>query len=183
MSYFLITFMTIFVATRKDIIYENITGVSTIPEYHLLVILYTLICAIYFAYQINRHFHYLKQYPHYINPLIFLATILMCIGAFCPYTKQMTWLSYIHVYASIISSLLFIIILQIYTHFLSIQFPYIYSQTHRIFHFGLQTLVAIFLVSGAVNGIIEILYVLFICIYLFSIDKQIKRSKSIDLLN
>lgn len=183
MSYFFILFFTIYVATRKDIIYENITGVSTAPEYRILVIIYTLISAIYFAYQMNRHFHYLNRYPRYIPTLIFLAALFMCIGAFCPYSKDNSWLSSIHVYASITASLLFIIILQIYTHQLSIQCPAIYFQTHWLFHLGLQILVVIFFVSGAINGIIEILYVLIICFYLFSIDRQMKKSKSHDLLN
>ena len=59
MSYFFIFLFTFFIATRKDIIYNNITGVSTIPEYHFLVMIYTIICAIFFAYQTYRHFHYL----------------------------------------------------------------------------------------------------------------------------
>ena len=31
MSYILIFLSTLFIATRKDVMYENITGVSTLP--------------------------------------------------------------------------------------------------------------------------------------------------------
>ncbi len=175
MSYFFIFLFTFFIATRKDIIYNNITGVSTIPEYHFLVMIYTIICAIFFAYQTYRHFHYLYHYPLYIPFLIVLATLSMCIGSICPYTNTPTWLSSIHVYASMSASILFILLLQIYTHELSLQFPNVYLQTHWIFHVGLQVLVLLFLVSGAITGMIEILYVFFICLYLYAIDRQMKK--------
>ena len=175
MSYFFIFFSTVFVATRKDIIYNNITGVSTIPEYHLLVILYTIICAFFFFFFSYRHFHYLYHYPTYTPFLVGLATLSMCIGGLCPYTHTPTYLSSIHVYTSMLASVLFIILLQIYTHELSLQFPDVYLQTHWIFHIGLQILVLFFLVSGAITGLIEILYVFFICMYLYAIDRQMKK--------
>lgn len=179
MSYILIFLSTLFIATRKDVMYENITGVSTLPEYHLLVVVYTIVCAFYFAYQTYRHFQYLNYYPKYIPYLIVFTTFIMCIGAICPYSNDQSWLSQLHVYASMISSLFFIVILQVYTHYLSIQYPSIYIQTHWIFHCGLQVLIILFIVSGHVSGILEILYVFFICLYLFLIDQYRIKGESL----
>ena len=129
MSYFFIFLFTFFIATRKDIIYNNITGVSTIPEYHFLVMIYTIICAIFFAYQTYRHFHYLYHYPLYIPFLIVFATLSMCIEVFAPirYANMVIICPCICFY---VTSILFIILLQIYTHELSLQFPNVYIQTH-----------------------------------------------------
>ena len=135
MSYILIFLSTLFIATRKDVMYENITGVSTLPEYHLLVVVYTIVCAFYFAYQTYRHFQYLNYYPKYIPYLIVFTTFIMCIGAICPYSNDQSWLSQLHVYASMISSLFFYSI-SIHLHSNSLDFSlwftsadyFIYSQ-------------------------------------------------------
>lgn len=176
MSYFIIIFLTLFVTTRGDIIYENITGVSTLPQYHNLVIIYLLICTFYFAYQMFRHFRHLYTFSRYVPYLIFLAVFLMIIGALTPYNDSSGFISQIHVWCSMISSCLFLVILQIYTYRLSVECPDIYLNTHSIFHVGLQMLVILFLVCGRVNGLLELLYVVVICIYLFMVDKYQKNN-------
>jgi len=41
MIYLFICFFTIFITSRANLMYENMTGVATMAEYRLLVILFT----------------------------------------------------------------------------------------------------------------------------------------------
>lgn len=176
MSYLLIIFFTVFVATRADLMMENITGVASMNQYHELVVIYTVICALFFAYKTYQHFHFLNTRPRYIHALIFITTSMMIVGAFCPYFEETHWLSFLHVFFSMTSSVFFIMILLIYTHYLSMENIAIYLKTHWFFHVGIQILIALLLVAARVNGLIEILYVSFICIYLLLIEKEIKKT-------
>lgn len=174
MSYFIIIFLTLLVTTRRDIMYENITGVSALPQYRALVVIYILVCTFYFMYQMFSHFRHLHTYPRYVPYLIFLTALFMIMGAFSPYDNQLNFMSQVHVWCSMLASCLFLIILQIYTYRLSIESPDMYLHTHSIFHVGLQMLAILFLVCGRVNGLIELLYVVMICTYLFLIDRHQK---------
>lgn len=174
MTYLLFLLLTIYVASRADLMYENITGVSTMPEYHLLVIGFTLLSAVFFAYKMLKVLYLLKHQEKSIIFLIFLAAIMMMIGAFTPYTiNQKDYLSQIHVFCSMIPSLLFLGLIFIYNRFLSFSYPQIYIQMHWFYDLGVQFLALLLVVFTRVNGYLEIFFTVLVCSYLYLIEKRV----------
>lgn len=174
MAYLFFLLLTIYVSSRADLMYENITGVSTMPEYHLLVIGFTLLSAIFFAYKMLKVLHLLKHHEKSITFMIIFSATLMSIGAFAPYTiNQKDCLSQLHVYCSMIPSLLFLGLIFIYNRFLSLSYPHIYIQIHWYFDLGVQFLALLFIVFTRVNGYLEIFFTLLVCSYLYLIEKRV----------
>ena len=145
MLYLLICSFTIFIASRADLMYENITGVSTLPQYHLLVIIYTFLCAMIFGYKTKKVFQCLTHYQPFCLITIYL------------------------------SSLLIIILLFIYNRYLLYQFPEIYQRIHWYFESGVSFLGILLVVFTRVNGYIEILFAILMSSYLFIIEKQFQK--------
>ncbi|WP_028043682.1 hypothetical protein [Candidatus Stoquefichus massiliensis] len=176
MAYLFFLLLTIYVSSRADLMYENITGVSTMPEYHLLVIGFTLLSAIFFAYKMLKILHLLKHHKKSIIFLIIFAAVLMSIGAFAPYTiNQKDFLSQLHVFCSMIPSLVFIGLIFIYNHFLSLNYPQIYIQIHWFYDLGVQFLALLLIIFTRVNGYLEIFFTLLICSYLYIIEKRVSQ--------
>lgn len=176
MTYLLILIMTIFVATRANLMYENITGVATIADYHLLVVIFTIICAGFFAYKMYRVLILLHHQESAIKLSIIVAASMMIIGAFCPYTLNgKDFYSMMHVICSMVPSLIFLILLFIYTRFLAIQYPHIYLHIHWFFDLGIQFLCLLLIVFTRVNGYLEIYFTILVCGYLYIMEKSIKK--------
>ena len=176
MLYLLICSFTIFIASRADLMYENITGVSTLPQYHLLVIIYTFFCAMIFGYKTKKVFQCLTHYQPFCLITIYLSSLLMVIGSLFIYTTNGQDLSSkIHVYCSMLPSLFFIILLFIYNRYLLSQFPEIYQRIHWYFESGVSFLGILLVVFTRVNGYIEILFAILMSSYLFIIEKQFQK--------
>lgn len=167
----LIILMTCFLASRGNLMYENITGVSLLPQYHMLVVGYTIVCSLFFAYQI---FQLYKQYHlSKYNLFIYINTILMCLGAFFPYTLNSNDIySLLHVYCSMISSIGLLALLFILTRKLAYLHPSLYQQTHWYYDIGLQFLCLLLIVFTRVNGYIEIIFVVLSCSYLYLLRRK-----------
>lgn len=171
MIYLLIVLITCFIASRGNLMYENITGVSLMDQYHVLVIIYTIGCSLFFAYQI---FHLFQKYQlSQYNIFIYIQTFLMCIGAFFPYTLNSNDIySSLHVYCSMIASIGLLVLLLILTRKLLYLDPTLYQRTHWYYDFGLQFLCLLLIVFTRVNGYIEILFVIIVCYYLYLLQRK-----------
>lgn len=179
MVYFLICLSTIFITSRANLMYENMTGVATIPEYRLIVILFTLLSSCFFVMKTHKIFHYLTWHKKYIHIVINFTGIIMSLGAICPYTINGTdILSKMHVYCSMLSSLSFLILLLIWTRLLVFENIAIYNRIHWFYDFGIQILGILIVVFTRVNGYIEIIFAILVCTYLYMIERNFTKEKS-----
>ena len=174
MSYLLIILLTIYVSTRSNLMYENITGVASLPQYRFLVIMYISGLALFFAYKMTQLYNTLPVSNKY-KSIILLTAIIMIVGAFSPYSLNGTdFYSKAHVYCSMTGCILFLILLWIFTRYLSLYKTDIYIKIHWYYDLGLQFLMIFTLVMTRINGIIEILYAILVCGYLFMIENSFR---------
>jgi hypothetical protein len=175
MSFLLIFIMTFIITSRVDMIYENLTGVAQLPQYRIIVIIYTLICSLFFAYHVIKVYNYLPiRHIRYKIWIIITSLVMMC-GSFFPYTiNQHDISSTLHVLCSMFGCLSFLVLLWIYTRKLSIHYVDVYIKIHFIFDIPLQFLIIITLVFARINGVIELLFTGIVCIYLWLIEKNLK---------
>lgn len=179
MIYFLICFSTIFIASRANLMYENITGVATIAEYRMLVIMFTIFSSCFFVYKTHKVFSYLSWQNKYIYSIINFTGFTMSLGSLCPYTiNGHDLFSKLHVYCSMLSSLSFLILLFVWTRRLTFENPFIYGRIHWFYDFGIQMLGILIVVFTRVNGYIEILFAIFVCTYLYMIEKHFSKEKT-----
>ena len=153
--------------------YDNVSTIAYSTSLDKLIIIYTTISALGFAYKI--YFIY-KLYPNrYIPITTTLTAILMIIGSFLPYAPNgEDIISKLHVYASMICCISLLLHLFIFTKKLSINHIEIYNKIHVVFDMGLQFLILSFLLFTRVNGYLEIIYSIFVCTYLYLIEKNVK---------
>lgn len=175
MFYLIIFISTIYLTSRCNLMYENLTGVAQIPQFHYPVIIFTILTSIFFAYKMlkvfqNIHINHLKIY----QMMIILTAFIMSIGSLFPYQMNGTDIhSKLHVYCSMFGCLSFLILLFIYTRKLSIYHPHLYMKIHWFYDFSLQFLCILLIVFTRVNGYIEILFAGIVCLYLYMIEKNI----------
>lgn len=173
----LIIFITIYLASRDNLMYANLTGVSTMPHYHIWIVLYTIFCSIFYAYTTHKIFRYLHHSKQWIHYVINITALIMICGALFPYTiNGQDFSSLIHVYCSLLSSISFLIILGIIDHYLFFDFPQIYLQLHWFYWLSIEFLAILFIVFSRVNGYLEILFVIFVTIYSVLVQRQIKKA-------
>lgn len=177
MFYLLICFITFYLSSRLDLFYDNITGVSLLPQYHLLTIVYMFFCATFFAYKTYHIYQSLPIRIYYDKILILIAYLSITIGITCPYTmNQNDLFSILHVSLSSLGCVLFLVLLWIYTRYLSIYDTLTYLRIHWFIDLSIQCLVILTLAFTRVNGYIEILYVCIVCFYLYLIEKKEKKT-------
>ncbi|MEG0451425.1 MAG: hypothetical protein RR428_01230 [Coprobacillus sp.] len=180
MLYFFVFSATIFIASRGNLMYENVTGVSLIEQYHLLVVIYTIFLACFFAYKVAFIYKKLSTKKPFVLFFVYLTGFIMSFGALFPYTLNSRDLfSLIHVYCSMFSCISFLVILFIYNRYLTYDNPILYNQIHWLYDLGLQFLCIMFLVFGRVNGYLEIMYAVLVCSYLYILEKNIKKESLI----
>lgn len=174
MLYLIVCILTTYISSRLDLLYENVTGVSLLAEYHTLVIFHIVFCAFFFAYKTNKIYKklpipYLKMY----QSIIILTCLIMSSGVFFPYTLNSHDLfSTLHVTCSMLGCVSFLVLLFIYTRYLSLYFPNIYLKIHWLYDLSLQFLIILLLVFTRVNGYIEIIFAIIVCSYLYMIEKE-----------
>lgn len=176
MFYILICFITIFYASRVDLMYENLTGALMLSNYHNYIILHIILCAVFFAYKTNVLYQLLPISTKSYTIIIKCSAIMMILGAFFPYTLNgQDIFSQLHVYCTMIPCLSFLILLFIYNRLLSLYFPSIYQKVHLFYDCSLQVLGILIVVLTRVNGYIEILFSLIVCYDLFLIENHLKK--------
>lgn len=172
MVYLIIILLTIFLSSRADLLYENITGVLILPQYRLYTMIYIIILAWFFGYKTNKIFKALHT-PSIYKYTIYLTSVTMTIGAISPYQLNSNdILSHLHVYCSMLSSLSFLIHLFIYFYYLKRKD---YIQYNKIFPYylkGIEFLIILTVVFGRMNGYIEIIYSIIVCGCLYLIEKN-----------
>ena len=179
MIYLFICFFTIFITSRANLMYENMTGVATMAEYRLLVIFFTILSSCYFVYKTHKIFHFLFWQKKYIYNIINLTGLTMSLGALCPYTiNGQDLFSKLHVYCSMFSSISFLVLLFIWTRQLVFENITIYNRIHWFYDFGIQMLGILIVVFTRVNGYIEIIFAILVCSYLYIIDSHFAIEKS-----
>lgn len=173
MLYLLICFLTIFIATRADLMYENVTGVAAMPQYRILVIIFTILSAFFYAYKVHRVYQCLNQDKKYYHWIINLTALIMSAGAFFPYTingKDIA--SQLHVYCSMLSCISFLLLLFVFTRLLSYENPGLYLKIHYFYDVGLRFLCILIVVFTRVNGYTEIVFAFLVSGYLWMIEKN-----------
>lgn len=176
MLYFIVFILTIYISTRANLMYENITGVAQIPKYHDFVVIYTIFIACFFAYKMLKIYKKIPLSNHKLYQYIIIITaLIMSIGSLFPYIVNGTDIfSKMHVYCSMSSCLSFLILLWIYTRYLATFMPMIYIKIHWYYDLFLQFLSILFIVFTRVNGYIEIIFTFIVCTYLYIIEKNMK---------
>lgn len=173
---FYVMIMTIFLMTRDDLMYANLTGISTLPRYHYIVVIHIILCAIYYAYHMHHIYHSLNSKHPFIHCCITLTMIIMIIGACSPYHINSNDLfSSIHVICSMSSCVSFLALLWIYNRYLSYEYPQIYLNIHQYYDYGLYFLGLMFVVFTRVNGYLEIMFTILVTVYLMVIEKLLKK--------
>lgn len=168
---------TIYICLHGNLMFDNVSTIAYNTNLNNFIILYTVISAIGFAYKTYLIY---KLFPNKYIPLTTsLTAIIMIIGSFLPYAPNgKDIISILHVYASMICCISFLIHLLIYTKKLSIYYIEIYNSIYHIFDLGIQFLILCLLLFTRVNGYLEIIYSLFVCTYLFIIERHINNLKN-----
>ena len=174
MVYLCILFTTILIASQTDLMINNITETSHIPEFHYIVIFYTILTSFYFAYKID---HIFKDILHINNKsihfLIIVSSLMIAIGSIFPYTlNQYDISSQIHVLFSFLPCLVFLGLLFVIIYKLSIYDLDRYFKIIPFFRFGIIFLMICLILFSRVNGYLEILFVLFVSISLYMIENN-----------
>lgn len=170
----LIFIATLYLSTRLDPFYENITGTANLPYFHIPVILFTICSVSYFTY---RMYHLFKKDTHkcFYQVWILLTGLIMSVGSLFPYTiNQRDLSSILHVYCSMFGCVSFLILLFIYTRKMSLFDIQLYLKIHWFYDGLIQLFCLLFLFFGRVNGYIEILFAFIVCGYLLLIRKSEK---------
>lgn len=176
MLYIFVCLLTFFVANHADLMYENITGVSSMPQYHFMVVAYTLFTTLFFVYKIKKVYHHFNDSKPLIHTIIFISAIMMIVGSFFQYTINAKDISsQIHVYFSMIPSLSFLTLLFFFNRKLFHEYPTIYLRIHWYYDLGLQFLGLLFIVFTRVNGYIEILFAILVSSYLYILENQFNK--------
>lgn len=176
MLYFVIIIFTIYLTTRANLMYENLTGVASMQQYHYFVIIFTFFCACFFSYKMFKVYNIppLRHKKSYQVIIIFTA-LIMSIGSLFPYTQNgKDFISQMHVLCSMFGCISFLTLLFLYTRQLSLYNTNVYLKIHWFFDLGLQFLCIFLIVFSRVNGYIEILYSILVCIYLYLIEINMK---------
>ena len=165
---------TIIICLHGDLMFDNVSTIAYTTNLNLFIIIYTSLSAIGFAY---KTYSIYKLFPNkYIVITTSLTAIIMILGSFLPYAPNgEDIISKLHVYASMICCISFLVHLFIYTRKLSIYYYDIYNKVHYIFDMGIQFLILCFLLFTRVNGYLEIIYSLLVCSYLYINEKQIHK--------
>lgn len=175
MVYLLVLGMSIYLSSRGNLMYENITGVSLMPKYHIAVICFTVFCALFFCFKMKKIYQYIPQIKKLYTLCIYLTAIIMSLGAFFPYTlNQHDFSSVIHIACSMFGCVSFLTLLFLYTRKLSLYYPDIYLKIHWFYDLSLQFLCILLIVFTRVNGYIEIFFTFIVCVYLYLIEKNYK---------
>lgn len=170
----LIFITTLYLSTRLNPFYENITGVANFPYFHIPVILFTILSSAYFSYRMYRLFNR-DVYKHFYQIIIILTGFVMSIGSLFPYTiNQRDILSILHVYCSMFGCVSFLVLLFIYTRKMALFDINLYLKIHWFYDGLIQLFCLLFLFFGRVNGYIEILFALIVCGYLYLIRRYEK---------
>lgn len=164
---------TIFICLHGDLMLDNVSTVAYTTNLNTFIIIYTTLSAIGFGYKTYRIY---RLFPSpYIRYTTILTALIMIIGSFLPYAPNgEDIISKMHVYASMICCVSFLLHLFVYTKKLSIYHYDVYKKVHVIFYMGIQFLVLCFLLFSRVNGYLEIIYSILVCLYLYKIEKEIK---------
>lgn len=153
--------------------HDNVTIVASIPRYHYCVVVFTIISALFYAYETHKVFRTLSCDKKIYHIIINCTALMMSVGAFFPYTIQgLDIVSKIHVYCSMISCILFLILLFIYTRYLAYENIDKYLKIHYFYDLGLQFLCIFFIVFAKVNGYLEILFACLVSGYFILIKKN-----------
>lgn len=173
-GYFLVL-MTIYLALQDNLMYANLSGISTQPQFHLWVVCHIIICTFYYTTHTLYLFQMIQRKGKKESFLIFITAIIMIIASLCPYTIQgQDIFSKIHVYCSIIGSLSFLCIIKYFLFLLSSSHYEIYQKYHWIYDFSLQFLAIMFIVFGRVNSYLEIIYAIIMTLFPIYITQKIK---------
>lgn len=173
----LLILLTVFITAQGNLMYENLTGVSLKDGMFIFVIIQAFLCSIYFNYKMHRLYNCLNQNKKWIHILINITSFTLCIGVLFPYTLNSRDLfSLIHVYCSMFACLSFLVLLFLYTRYLSYENVLLYEKVHWFYDLGLQFLFILFIVFGRVNGYLELLFTILVSVYIIIIEYYQKQS-------
>lgn len=170
-----IVIMTIYLALQDNLMYANLTGVSTQPQFHFWVVSHLIISTLYYTAHTLHLFNMIQKKGKKESFLILITCIIMITGSLFPYTIQGNDLfSKIHVYCSMIGSLSFLCLIEYFLFLLSSCHYDIYQKYHWIYDVSLQFLAIMFIVFGRVNSYLEIMYAILMTFFPIYISKKLK---------
>ncbi len=153
--------------------YSNLTLISSNNNYRLFIIIHLIICSLYYRHTLLSIYKKMNHISPIIKYMIHLSAIMMIIGSLFPYTYLgLDLLSKCHVFFSMTSSLLLLIILFLYNYYFSLYNSSLYKQTHYFIETGLSFLCLIIICFGHINGYIEMIFCFIITYYIHLLKKQ-----------
>ena len=169
LSYFVIPCITLIFSMQASLTQENFTRIANNNHHHLSLFLWSLISSIYFYWiskKIFDQYHYHTKTRHILEKIILIFAI---VNPLIPYNETYIHLASLHTLLSFLASTLFF-----YIHFLFLFF--IQSKDYHLFLvykqkllFILSTISLLILLFGKINSLIEVLNVIFMCLYLESL--------------
>lgn len=156
MDYLIFIIMTILIASRQNLLQSNITGVSQMSQYHMIVVAYTIAFACFYGYKFIKAYDIgrLKK----MHPLILCNSCLMVLAICLPYHHNgHDLISQLHVGFSLGAAVFTVLLLLI-----MIRETFLYDQelAMRLFYYfsGFSSLLIMdILMCGCINGLSEII--------------------------
>ena len=150
--------LTLFLASRVDLLYDNITITMAMPQYRCMSILSIIIIATLYAYQAWILFQRQNINNKVYRCMIIFTWSIMCFGAFAPYHQNhVDLISQIHVICSMSSCLLVLVVLLLYQWHIQQTSLFSLSAQHFL-RTGIVLLIMMYVGFGRVNGYLEIAY-------------------------
>jgi len=162
----LICLLTLFFASRADLLHENLTIVLNNPRYRIPTIIFMIISITYYTYELIRLFKDKR-----INYIIIIAYILMFMSIFSPYIQNSHDLvSRMHVYGAFLSCVIVFGLFCVYQYRLYIRDVILAKKTSYILFSGINlTMICIFF-FGNINGLSELISLATWTIYLYTVE-------------
>jgi len=161
--------LTIYIASRQSLLFKNISSVSASPKYHLIVLIYTCLIALYLFYQ---QLSFLKIVSHKKTFLLIslLCALSLSISSLIIYKDNTHLASRIHVYTSLFP-IVIIFLLQIsILNLLKNKMMPLCIELIKRFMVYISLITIILCTFACINGLSEIITL----IYIFSFNKKVR---------
>lgn len=173
MGLFVIPCLSIFIATRSSLLYENFTYVGNQTRYRPIFIIWGLLLSLHMLVTFFTLLYITKNHKRMYWYLVSLLGLLHATSYVLPYDKSKSLLtSELHVYISISTFVAYIFLLLFYLYKLNHFYLFISSVKAMI-----SLLVAMFfalLLTGDISSLVELINTNFMAIYMIILLKRTK---------
>lgn len=165
---FIIPIFSILLGSQESILYENLTYLGNQKDYRLFFQLWGILISLDYLISFLYLMHKTKIIGTRLRIIAIFLTIISILSFFIPYNMETNpFLSNVHVYLSLSSSLLTIFMIIYYIHlFQFINFSY-YQKGSKIIYSYIIICVFLLLALGDISGILELVMTIFLGLFLY----------------